>query len=162
MLRQFFKIILTIICALVLFSGLTKISPESAMVLNVFNLVVLYFAMEKGEVTGAIMGSAVGLIQDSFSIAVFGIAGISKTIMGFLAGYISKRINIAPFFRRLIFIFIMLLLEGLIWMALYSFVIAERFYTSRGWLFLQPVSTTALAFIVFPIFDKLNKILSKR
>ncbi len=161
MLRHFFKISLTTIFALVLFSVLTKITPEFSLVLNVFNLLVLYFALEEGEIYGAVMGSVAGLIQDSFSIGVFGIAGISKTIMGFLAGYISRRINVVPFIRRTVFIFVMLMSEVLLWMFLYSFVISEEFYTAKGWLFLQPVCTTALAFIVFPIFKKLANVLPK-
>jgi rod shape-determining protein MreD len=161
MLRHFFKISITTIFALVLFSVLTKITPEFSLVLNVFNLLVLYFALEEGEIYGAVMGSVAGLIQDSFSIGVFGIAGISKTIMGFLAGYISRRINVVPFVRRTVFIFVMLMSEVLLWMFLYSFVISEEFYTAKGWLFLQPVCTTVLAFIVFPIFKKLANVLPK-
>jgi len=159
MLRNFLKISITTIFTLVLFSVLTKVSPEFSLVFNVFNLLVLYFALEEGEIYGAVMGSVGGLIQDSFSIGVFGIAGISKTILGFLAGYISRRINVVPPIRRAVFIFVMLLSEVLLWMFLYSFFISEEFYTAKGWLFLQPVCTTVLAFIVFPLFKKLAKVL---
>ncbi len=162
MLKHFLKITIAIICTVVLFSVMTKISPVFALILNVFNLLVLYFALEEGEIYGAVMGSVAGLIQDSFSIGVFGIAGISKTIMGFLAGYISRRINVVPFVRRVVFIFVMLLSEVLLWMFLYSFIISEEFYTAKGWLFLQPVCTTILAFIVFPLFKKLAKVLLQR
>ena len=159
MLKHFLKITIAIIGAVVLFSVLTKISPAFTMILNVFNILVLYFAIEEGEIYGAIMGSTAGLIQDSFSIGVFGIAGISKTILGFLAGYISRRINIVPLVRRVIFIFVMLLSEVLLWMFLYSFVISEGVYTAKGLLFLQPLCTTVLAFMVFPLFKKLTKAL---
>ena len=162
MLRHFLKNTIAIICAIILFSVLTKISPVFAMLFNVFNILVLYFALEEGEIYGAVMGSVCGLIQDSFSIGVFGIAGISKTILGFLAGYISRQINVVPRVRRVIFIFIMLSSEVLLWMFLYSYVISEKFYTAKGWLFLQPVCTTVLAFIVFPLFKKLVKILPQR
>ncbi len=161
MLRHFLKISIPTIFAIVLFSVLTKISPVFALVLNVFNLLVLYFALEEGEIYGAVMGSVFGLIQDSFSIGVFGIAGFSKTIMGFLAGYISRRINVVPFVRKAVFTFIMLVLEVFLWMFLYSFAISEEFYTAKGWLFIQPACTTVLAFIVFPLFKKLNKVLLK-
>jgi len=161
MMKHFLKITIAIISTVVLFSVLTKISPAFTMIFNIFNLLVLYFALEEGEIYGAVMGSVGGLIQDSFSIGVFGIAGTSKTILGFLAGYISRRINVVPRVRRVIFIFVMLLSEVLLWMFLYSFVISEKFYTAKGLFFLQPVCTTALAFIVFPLFKKLMKILPK-
>lgn len=162
MLKHFLKITIAIISAVVLFSVLTKITPAFTMILNVFNLLVLYFALEEGEIYGAVMGSAAGLIQDSFSIGVFGIAGISKTMLGFMAGYVSRRINVAPFFRRVVFIFVMLLSEVILWMLLYSAFISEGIYTAKGLLFLQPVCTTALAFVVFPLFKKLTKALPQR
>jgi len=162
MLKNFYKITLAVISSIILFSILTKISPMFTIILNVFNLLVLYFALEEGEIYGAAMGSAVGLIQDSFSIGVFGIAGISKTMLGFLAGYISKRINVVPFVRRAVFIFIMLLSEFLLWMLLYSSFLSEGIYTAKGLLFLQPFCTTLLAFIVFPLLKKLTKALPQR
>ncbi len=161
MLRHFLKISIPTIFAIVLFSVLTHISPVFALVLNIFNLLVLYFAFEEGEIYGAVTGSVFGLIQDSFSMGVFGIAGFSKTIMGFLAGYISRRINVVPSVRRAVFIFTMLVLEVFLWMFLYSFAISKAFYTAKGWLFMQPVFTTVLAFIVFPLLKKLNKVLLK-
>lgn len=162
MLKHFFRITVAIFCSVVLFSVLTKISPTFALILNVFNLLVLYFALEEGEIYGAVMGSVGGLIQDSFSIGVFGIAGISKTIMGFLAGYISRQINVVPRIRRFIFIAVMLLLEVVLWMLLYSFVLNEAFYSAKGLLFIQPICTAVLAFIVFPLFKKLTKVLPQR
>jgi len=162
MLRHFLKVTIAIISAVILFSVLTKISPVFTMILNVFNLLVLYFALEEGEVYGAVVGSVGGLIQDSFSIGVFGIAGLSKTIMGFAAGYISKRIDVVPRVRRIVFIFAMLLSEVFLWMILYSFIISEKFYAAKGLFFLQPLCTTLLALIVFPLFKKLVKVLPKR
>ncbi len=162
MLKHFLKISIAIISSVVLFKVLTEISPAFVTVFSVFNLLVLYFALEEGEIYGAVMGSAAGLIQDSFSIGIFGIAGLSKTILGFLAGYISRRINVVPFVRRVVFIFVMLLSEVILWMLLYSAFISEGIYTAKGLLFLQPVCTTALAFVVFPLFKKLTKALPKR
>ncbi|MFC2160819.1 rod shape-determining protein MreD [Acidobacteriota bacterium] len=157
--KHFLKIIVTIIGAVVLGAVLTKISPTLTLLLSVFNLLVLYFALEEGEIYGAVMGSVTGLIHDSFSMGVLGISGISKTIMGFLAGYISRRINVAPLFRRIIFIYVMLLSEVVLWMILYSLVLSEGFYTAKGLLFLQPALTTVLAVIVFPLLKKLTKAL---
>lgn len=161
MLRHFLKISLALIFALVFYSVFMKLSPVLPLILNVFNILVLYFALDEGEIYGAVVGSACGLIQDSFSIGIFGIAGLSKTIMGFLAGYISRRINVVPFIRRVVFIFLMLLFEVLLWMLLYTFVLSEGFYAARGWLFLQPLSTMVMALAVFPLLKKLIKFLPK-
>lgn len=160
-LRGFIRTAAAVIIAVLVYTLFAKISPEFAFVLNVFNLTVLYFALQGGEITGACMGTVCGLIQDSFSIGVFGIAGISKTLMGFLAGYIPRKINTVPFVRRLVFFLILLVAELSMWMFLYSFVLSEKFYSANGLYFLEPICTALLALAVFPLIRKLKKALSR-
>ncbi|MCK4336462.1 MAG: rod shape-determining protein MreD, partial [Candidatus Aminicenantes bacterium] len=84
--RDIIRISIGLILAVVMYTLLESISFSAVLIFNIFNLVVIYFAMEKGETSGAILGMVCGMIQDSFSAGVFGVAGISKTITGFLAG----------------------------------------------------------------------------
>lgn len=160
--KNFIEAGVAIICAVLISTALTIISPDLTLVLNIFNLVVIYFAFEKGEIYGASMGMVCGLIQDSFSIGVFGIAGVSKTLMGYFAGYMSRRINVIPYVRRIIFVLVLFTTEMLLWMLLYSFVISETFNAARGLFFLQPVCTAVLAMVVFPFIRKLEKALRRR
>ena len=100
--RQLFEIAIAIIIALVLFAAFSYISVYLIQAINVFSLVVIYYAASKGEIHGACLGSVCGLIQDSFSLGVFGVAGIAKTIMGFAAGFVAKRINVLPASRNFV------------------------------------------------------------
>ena len=88
--RDSLQAALGIFSAFIIYTVLFKISVSLVLMLNTFSVVVIYFAFKKGEVFGAIMGMICGLIQDSFSIGVFGVAGIAKTILGYLAGTLSK------------------------------------------------------------------------
>ena len=36
-------------------------------------------------------GTMCGLVQDTFSLGVFGVAGLTKTLLGFWTGYISRQ-----------------------------------------------------------------------
>ncbi|HOI45937.1 MAG TPA: rod shape-determining protein MreD, partial [Candidatus Aminicenantes bacterium] len=63
---------------------------------------------------------------------------------GFLAGYISRKIHVVPFFRNLVFIFILGILELAIWLALYSFIFSERPLVRNGLIFVQPAVTALL------------------
>ena len=93
------------LAAFVLYSLLGRIDPSLLLVLNTFSLVVIFFSILKGELFGAVLGALCGLLQDSFSLGVFGVAGLSKTLLGFAAGYVSRKMNVVPFFRNFIFIF---------------------------------------------------------
>ena len=73
--KNFIEMVLSVLAAFLLYSLLAKISVSLLFIFNFFSLVVIYFALEKGEIYGACLGAFCGLLQDSFSMSVFGVAG---------------------------------------------------------------------------------------
>jgi rod shape-determining protein MreD len=159
-LKAFLEAAIEIFAVVFLFTLLTKISDEAARFLNAFNVLVFYFGYKKGEVQGAVMGTVCGLIQDSFSLGVFGVSGISKTLMGYATGFVSKRINVTSFSRRFLFMLFMFSAEMIVWIGIYSFVMTEKLYTAGGLFFAQPLGTTLMALVLFPLFARLESLLS--
>lgn len=152
--KDFIEIFLGIILTFLFYAVLRKISISLVQLFNIFSLIVIYFAMSKGEIFGACLGAICGLIQDTFSLGVFGVAGLSKTIMGFFAGYISKRINVMPFFSNFIFILILISLEFIIWALLSSFVFSEHLFIGKTLQSFQPLVTAAFGSLAFLILRK--------
>ncbi len=148
--------------AFILSSLMTHISPVLILAFNLLSVVVLYFAVTKGEIYGAVTGMLCGLLQDSFSLGVFGVSGIAKTISGYVAGFVAKRINITPVTRRYIFFVLALVLEFAVWAFLYTAIFSRRIYTGDGLLFLQPLLTALVAVAVFPAVDRARSLISKR
>ena len=147
--KDFVKVSLGIIITFLLYTILNKISPSLVLLFNVFSLVVIYFAVEKNEIFGACVGAFCGLIQDSFSLGVFGVAGLAKTIAGFTAGYIAKKIDVHPPLRSFVFIFLLISFEFILWALLYSFVFSGSINTGRGLIFFQPLSTAMVGSVLF-------------
>lgn len=156
--RNFIESGLGIIIVILIHSFIGKISFIPQQYFNIFSILVIVFAVKKGEIYGGIMGTVCGLIQDSFSLGIFGMAGLSKTITGFLAGYIHKRINIIPVIRNFIFMYILLSLEFFVFKYLYWFILSENVSTGKNMIFLQPLYTTIAGVIVFYILRKLKYI----
>jgi rod shape-determining protein MreD len=148
--------------AFVLSSLLGRLSPPLILSFNLLSVVVLYAAVRKGEVYGAVTGMICGLLQDSFSIGVFGVAGIAKTLAGFTAGSVAKKINLAPFSRRYSFFTLVLILELAVWAFLYSAIFSRRIYTAGGLLFLQPFLTALAAVGISPLMRHGSRFLEKR
>lgn len=149
--------VLSIFAAVVLYFLFAKISVSLLLSINLFSLIVIYFALEKGEVYGACLGAFCGLIQDSFSLSVFGVAGIAKTVMGFSAGYFSGKINVTPVRRNFVFVFLLLCLELAIWALLYSFIFSERVNTGGGLIFFQPLITAVLGALAYRFIRNLKR-----
>lgn len=152
--RNFVEISVGIIAAFIFNVILSRLFFSLALPFNFLSLVVIYFAMARGEILGACLGTFCGLIHDTFSLGVFGLSGLSKTITGFLAGYISRKIDVNPPLRSFIFISILIFIELILWIFLYSFVLSERLNIGSGWIFFQPLSTAFLGVFLFRFLRK--------
>lgn len=157
--RNFVEIGLGIIIAFLLYTIIGKISFSLSQLLNFFTLAVIYFAVTRGELYGACIGTVCGLIQDSFSLGVFGIGGLSKTLMGFLAGFIAQRINILPLMRNFLFILVLTIGETALSIFLYYFISAEYVREITPLVLFQPLGTAFLGSVVFLMLRKF-KVLS--
>lgn len=157
--RNFVEIGLGIIIAFLLYTIIGKISFSLSQLLNFFTLAVIYFAVKRGELYGACIGTVCGLIQDSFSLGVFGIGGLSKTLMGFLAGFIGQRINVLPLMRNFLFILVLTIGETALSIFLYYFISAEYVREITPLVLFQPLGTAFLGSVVFLMLRKF-KVLS--
>jgi rod shape-determining protein MreD len=148
--------------AFILSSLMGSVSPTLILSFNLLSVVVLYAAVRKGEIYGAVTGMLCGLLQDSFSIGVFGVAGIAKTLAGYTAGSVAKKINLSTFSRRYSFFALVLILELAVWAFLYAAIFSRRIYTAGGLIFLQPFLTALVAVGIFPLMRRVSLFLEKR
>jgi rod shape-determining protein MreD len=133
------------LAAVLVYSVAGASGPRLLLVFNAFSFVVLYFSVRRGEVFGALLGTLCGLAQDTFSMGVFGVAGLTKTLLGFWTGYISRRIDVAPFGRNALFMLVMSVLEMALWVAITAVVRLGTVGWHGGLILLQPVVTAAAA-----------------
>lgn len=160
--RDFLRTALSMGVAFILFSLMGHISPVLILAFNLLSVVVLYSAVSKGEIYGAVTGMLCGLLQDAFSLGVFGVAGIAKTVSGYAVGSVAKRINITPIFRRYSFFVLALVLELAVWAFLYTSIFSRRIYTGGGLLFLQPFLTALVVIGIFPAVERARLLIEKR
>jgi rod shape-determining protein MreD len=150
-LKDILRAVLATLAAFVFYSLIGGVRPSVLVVLNAFSLIVVTFSIGKGEIFGAVLGAVCGLVQDSFSMGVFGVAGLTKTLLGFWTGYISKRMDVAPLLRNAVFILIMSTLELLLWVILTAFVLKDKVDFRHGLLVLQPIVTSLLGSLLLSV-----------
>jgi rod shape-determining protein MreD len=155
--KDFVRIAIGILTAFLFHTIFSRLFPSVLLLLNVFSLVVVYFAMEKGEIFGSCFGAGCGILQDYFSFGVYGVAGLAKTITGYLAGYISKKIDVHPPIRSFFFLFVLLSFDLILWALFYSFIIPENINTGGGLIFVQPLASALLGSGVFFLLNKMKK-----
>src|SRR5215510_7585291 len=75
----------------------------------------IYYGFAMGDpVASIIMGSFLGLMQDSLSAAVLGTNAFSKTLIGFLAASATSKFAIDQFITRVLALFFFSLGDGLV------------------------------------------------
>jgi rod shape-determining protein MreD len=152
--KSFFEAGLGIVLAVALHALLGKISASLLFLFNPFSWVVLYFSLMKHDVFGAVTGTVCGLLQDSLSLSVFGVAGLTKTLLGFSTGFISRKINVAPVTRNFVFLLIVSAIELALWKLLALFLFRERFALGGGLALFQPLTTAFIVTLLFQIARK--------
>ncbi len=126
------------------YSALGSSGRELIYIVNFFSIIVIFGAVKKGGPFGTVLGAACGLLQDSFSYGVFGVAGLTKTVLGFLTGGISRRMDVSSPGRNFLFVLVMAALETVLWAALVALVRRQSVFIDHGLMLLQPFVTALL------------------
>ena len=86
-------ILLSLLIAVVLQSFLPVYIARAGM-LDLPLLITIYFGLSRrNPSTGLLLGTIIGLLQDSLSKTPLGLFGIAKTIIGYLASSIGARLD---------------------------------------------------------------------
>jgi len=86
-------ILLSMILALVLQAFLPVYIPKAG-ILDLPLLITIYFGLSRrNPSSGLLLGTLIGLLQDSLSKTPLGLFGIAKTIIGYLASSIGARLD---------------------------------------------------------------------
>jgi cell shape-determining protein MreD len=94
---------LAILASTLVFFLFRSLPFSGSLIVDVFTVAVLLFGALYGEIPGAVLGAVGGLIVDTFSLGIFGLSGMSLTAGGYLAGFVSRKINIQSWTRSFLF-----------------------------------------------------------
>ncbi len=103
------------------------------------------------------MGTAAGIVADAFSLGVFGVNGVVLTAVGFLAGWISRRINVVSPARSFLFIGLLSAFELAVRVSLIASILAEPAPWDQGRLLLHPPVMGLAGAVAFALFRRIRK-----
>lgn len=152
--RDTFRAALGIGLVFGLYTILGRLASSWLPMISLFTLAVIYFGLRRGELFGAVVGTGSGLLLDAFSLGVFGISGLTLTVVGYLSGLVSKKIQIASFFKAFIFVAVMTLVESLLWLGLVRLLLSQQTGRPTDILVLRPLVTAAAGATVFGLIRR--------
>src|SRR5579875_3104128 len=100
------------------FHPLVTVLPRVWPKLDILDLpliVTVFFAVSRrSPVAGTLTGTAVGLLQDAFTDLPFGVNGIAKAVIGYLAASLGFAIDVDNILNRVLMNFVASLLQSAI------------------------------------------------
>ena len=151
-----------IAAALALQTTLTGLVIRGAAALDLVLVVVVYIALISGPVTGVLVGTLAGLIQDALPLGVLGIGGLAKTVVGFAAGLLGTQFIItAPLPRFVIFV-IATILHSAVFMGLYMLLDLRQFPTPFKDVLSQAVGNGFVGVVGAQIIEMLPSVRERR
>jgi rod shape-determining protein MreD len=143
--------------ALVLQAFLNRFSPQF-QILELPLLAVAYFGLSRrNSVTGLLLGTAVGLLQDGVSHTPIGLYGIAKGFIGFIASSIGARLDTEHPISRFILMFLFFHIHQVLLALMIRMLLAQHapFFTLH--LLIASLLNSGIAVVLFAGLDRLRK-----
>ena len=121
-------------------------------------LVTMYFGLSRrNPVSGLLLGTVIGLLQDGLSHGPIGLYGIAKTSVGYLASTIGARIDVEHPLSRFAFAFLFYHFHQAVLTSTEWLLLAQKPQYISMKLFIASLVNSFLAVLLFPALDYLRK-----
>ncbi len=125
-------------------------------------VVVVYNALASGRLTGLVAGSFAGLVQDVLSGGVLGMAGLSKTVVGYLSGIVGTQFIVTHSASRFVVFFLATVLNAVIFMGLYQLLGLRHFGAPFAAVAVQGVGNAVVGVLAFKVIEVLPGAVERR
>ncbi len=116
------------------FDSFVPVHFAPAAMLDLPLLLVIYFAIAKrSPIVGVCAGAVIGILQDALTREPLGVFGVTKTVIGYIAGMLGNRIDTENHAARVLFIFALSLLHS----GLYWLLVGQLLNQPLGWSWLH-------------------------
>jgi rod shape-determining protein MreD len=155
-------VILAVTLTLVLQTTLARYAIRASSAVDLVLVVVVYVALTSGAATGLLCGTFAGLVQDALSGHVIGIGGLSKTLVGFLAGLIGTQFIVAQPLPRFVVFFAATVLHAVVFMGLYVLLDLRHFGTPVAAVAGQSLGNAVVGVVAFQFVEMLPGAIERR
>lgn len=125
---------------------------------DILLILTLYFAQKKGIMDGQLIGFFSGLLEDFFSVQLFGIHCFTKMIIGHITGFIHNNFVLDNAWIQIFVGFISALLQGILFIiAKGIFDQIDVFHYIKTSLWIKLLYTALLTPLIFMLLNFLEK-----
>ena len=153
---------LAVALAVALQTTLARFVIRGLVAVDLVLVAVVYVALTSGPVTGLLTGTFAGLVQDALTTGVVGIGGLSKTVVGFLAGIIGTQFILTQPLPRFVVFFGATVLHAIIYIGLYVLLDLRHFGTPVAAVAGQATGNAVVGVVAFQLVELLPGAVERR
>jgi rod shape-determining protein MreD len=151
-----------LIAALALQTTLGRFTVGSSAVVDLVLVAVVFVGLTLGPVAGLFTGTFGGLAQDALSGGIIGVAGLAKTIIGFLAGVIGSQFIVQHPLPRFVVFVGGSLVNAACFAGLYMVINPGAVSTSVASATTQALVNGAVGILAFHLFELVPGVVQRR
>lgn len=154
--------ILAIGAALALQTTLSGLLAGGAIAVNLVLVAVVYLALSYGAVTGLLAGMLGGLAQDALAGGIVGLGGLTKTLLGFMAGVLGAQFNLSTTVPRLVMFVAATFLHELVFQGLHAMIGGRHFGLQWSGTLVQALVNGLIGVLAFAVVENGPGMLDRR
>ena len=155
-------VVLATALAIALQTTLARFIISGTVVVDLVLVVVVYFALTAGPVTGLLAGTFAGLVQDTLSSGVIGIGGLAKSIVGFLTGIVGTQLIVAQPLPRFVVFFAATVVHAAVFIGLYELLGLRDFGMPVAAVTGRALGNAVVGVVAFQLIEVLPGALERR
>lgn len=150
-------VFIVVVLALAL-EALLPVYFRSAAILELPLLVTIYFGLSRRSPSaGLLLGMAIGLAQDSLGHTPFGMYGIAKTVVGFVASSFGSRIDVEHPISRFLLTLVFFHLHNAVLVLTNRLLLGQHESYLEPKLMIASLVNSVVAVFLYALLDKLRK-----
>ena len=134
--------------------------PDGAI--DLVLIVVVYNALTTGRVSGLLAGTFAGLVQDALSGGVIGMAGLSKTVVGYVTGILGTQFIVTGTLTRFVVFFLATVMNDVVFMGMYELLGLRSFGTPYAAVAAQGLGNAVVGVLAFKVVELLPGAVERR
>lgn len=150
-------VFIVVVLALAL-EALLPVYFRSAAILELPLLVTIYFGLSRRSPSaGLLLGMAIGLAQDSLGHTPFGMYGIAKTAVGFVASSFGSRIDVEHPLSRFLLTLVFFHLHNAVLVLIDRLLLGQHESYLEPKLMIASLVNSVVAVFLYALLDRLRK-----
>lgn len=159
---KFTSVLLTVVTAVFLQVVLARYTVGGTWAFDLVLVGVVFAALQWGPVAGIVAGTLGGLLQDLLAGEIVGLGGLTKTIVGFIAGVVGTQFLLTRPPAKMVVVLVASVVHRLTMLGLRAAIDQQWLSIAWGAVLAETVINSLCALLIFQVTNALPGVIERQ